>query len=124
MDRQILDGIAPDRPLVIWQRSFHDIYVNSAALAWMKLSERSAFDQAVAAAGAVPEHGDFERGIFSETALQVAIGKLRPVLLAPDRLKSGFAGLQDMMANRGVTTTADLATGIFAGFDGFCQERC
>lgn len=117
MSREFLDRIAPDRPVAIWQRSFHDIYVNSAALAWMKLADRSVFEQALAAAGASPEHGDFDRGMFSETALKVAIDKLRPVLLAPDRLKSGFAGLQAMMASRGVTTTADLATGVFAGFE-------
>ncbi|WP_369027303.1 amidohydrolase [Qipengyuania sp. RANM35] len=115
--RAELDAIAPDRPLLVWQRSFHDIYANSAALEWMGLSDPAAFATALSAAGAQPEHGDIARGMFSETALQVALAKLRPVILAPQTLQQGFAGLIQMMHERGVTTTSDLATGIFARFD-------
>ncbi len=117
MNRTVLDEIEPDRPVVVWQRSFHDVFANTAALKWMELDNAEAFDGAVSAANAQPEHASFENGIFSETALQIAIGKLRPVILAPSKLQSGFADLQTMMHARGVTTTADLATGIFAGFD-------
>lgn len=117
LGRPELDAITADRPLFVWQRSFHDIYANSAALKWMGLDQESAFAEAVKAAGAKPEHSNFSRGIFSETALGVAIAKLQPILLAPDKLQQGFGGLLQMMRNRGVTTTSDLATGIFARFD-------
>lgn len=117
LDRNALDAIAPDRPVLVWQRSFHDIYANSAALERMGLAERGAFDAALAAAHAKAEHGDHARGIFSETALQVALARLQQVLLAPEKLEAGFAGLLEMMQARGVTTTCDLATGIFARFD-------
>lgn len=115
--RPELDAIAPDRAVIVWQRSFHDLYANTKALEWMGLAEKSAFDAAIAAGHAQPEHGDYSRGMFSETASQVAIGKLQPVLLAPATLQKGFAGLLQMMNSRGVTTTSDLATGIFARFD-------
>ena len=117
MDRAVLDTIEPSRPVVVWQRSFHDVFANTAALKWMGFDSASKFNAALAAAKSDPEHGSYEKGIFSETALQVAIGKLRPIILAPKKLQSGFADLQKMMVDRGVTTTADLATGIFAGFD-------
>lgn len=117
MNRTVLDEIEPDRPVVIWQRSFHDVFANTAALKWMALDNAEAFYGAVSAANAQPEHASFENGTFSETALQIAIGKLQPVILAPSKLQRGFADLQTMMHARGVTTTADLATGIFAGFD-------
>lgn len=117
LGRPELDEIAPDRPLFVWQRSFHDIYANTAALESIGLAEKSTFDAALAQAGSQPEHGDHARGMFSETALGVAIAKLQPVLLAPDKLQAGFAGLLKMMHSRGVTTTCDLATGIFARFD-------
>ena len=117
MDRAILDSIEGERPVLVWQRSFHDIYANSAALAWMGLAERSAFDAAVAAGGSDPHHADHARGMFSETALQVALAKLQPVLLAPDALMRGMGDLRSLMERRGVTTTSDLATGIFARFD-------
>lgn len=117
LDRAAMDLLVPDRPLLVWQRSFHDIYANSAALKWMQLDTEAAFDAAMEAAGADAEHSSFERGVFSETGLGVAIAKLQPVLLAPDKLMRGMAGLRQMMAARGVTTTSDLATGIFARFD-------
>ena len=97
LDRRALDEISPDRALIVWQRSFHDIYVNSAALNWMDLPTKESFDTAMAAGHVEPGHGDFERGIFSETGLQVALGKLQPVLLAPGTLSKGFAGLLQMM---------------------------
>ena len=117
LDRAVLDEMSPDRPLFVWQRSFHEILANTAALESMGLAEESAFNAAVAAANSDPHHANFEKGIFSETALGIAIAKLRPVILSPEKLNNGFAGLLSMMKARGVTTTADLATGIFAGFD-------
>jgi len=117
LDRIVMDELEPDRPLFVWQRSFHDIYANSAAMRWMELDREEAFNAALEAAGADSAHSSFERGIFSETGLGVAIAKLQPVLLAPQSLAAGMAGLRQMMAARGVTTTSDLATGIFARFD-------
>ncbi len=117
LGRAELDGLAPDRPVVVWQRSFHDIIANSAALRLMQLDERAAFAAALASVGADPAHGDFDRGYFSETALAAALLPLRPYLLAPDRLARGFADLRTILRNTGVTTIADMATGIFADFD-------
>lgn len=117
INRALLDEIAPDRALFVWQRSFHEIIANSAALARIGLGERAAFDAAMAAGKVEYGHADFDKGIFAETALLVALAKLRPVLLSPERLASGFAGLHQLMATRGVTTTSDMATGIFAQFD-------
>lgn len=117
IDRKELDQIAPDRPVVIWQRSFHEIIVNSAMLRAWKLDNRPAFEAALAAAKVDPTHGDFDKGIFAENALLIPLDKLRSVLLAPERLKSGFAALQRLLLTSGVTTTSDMGTGIFASFD-------
>lgn len=117
IDRQVLDELAPDRPLVVWQRSFHDIFVNTAALREWGIAEPAAFASALAAVNANPEHGDLARGKFSETGLALALAKLRPVILAPERLRAGMADLQTLLRRHGVTTTADMATGIFAGFE-------
>lgn len=117
MNRNVLDAIERERPVFVWQRSFHDIYANTAALAWMGLGDEAAFASAVAAGGGDPHHADFAKGMFSETALQVALAKLQPVLLAPAALARGMEGLLALMERRGVTTTSDLATGIFARFD-------
>lgn len=117
LDRKELDQLAPDRPVVVWQRSFHEIFVNTAALKAWGLEQSEAFAAALAAAKADPAHGDLDRGILSETALAVGLAKLRPVIFAPERIRRGIGLMQQMMATKGVTTVSDMATGVFAGFD-------
>jgi predicted amidohydrolase YtcJ len=115
--REELDAISPDRAVVIWQRSFHEVIVNTAMLRDWKLDTQSAFDAALAAGKAEAAHGDFSKGVFSETALLIALDRLRPVILTPQRMTTGFAALQKMMLTSGVTTVSDMGTGIFASFD-------
>ena len=38
VDRQALNGISPARPIFVWQRSFHEIIANDAAIDWMGLN--------------------------------------------------------------------------------------
>ena len=117
LDRRELDQLVPDRPVVVWQRSFHELIVNTAMLKTWGLSERAEFEAAVAAAKADPAHADLDRGIFSETGLVIGLAKLRPVIFAPERIRRGLGLMQQMMTARGVTTVSDMGTGVFAGFD-------
>ena len=117
LTRADLDAIAPDRPVVIWQRSFHDVVANTAMLRAWGLDDPASFAAALTAVKADPAHGDFARGLFSETALAAALVKLRPAVLSPEALRKGFADLRTMLAARGVTTVSDMTTGIFADFD-------
>jgi predicted amidohydrolase YtcJ len=117
LDRAVLDSIAPDRAVVIWQRSFHEVIMNSTALKMLGLEDQSQVAPLMTAVHADPAHLDLARGIFSETALQVALGKLRPFILTPARIKAGMATLQRILLSKGITTVADMATGIFADFD-------
>jgi len=116
LDRAALDALAPDRAVVIWQRSFHDVIVNSAALKAWGLGTAEAFAAAMAKAGADPKDSSFERGLFSETGLPVALGKMQPTLLGGGKVRAGMADLQRLMLTRGVTTVSDMGTGIFADF--------
>jgi predicted amidohydrolase YtcJ len=117
IDRKALDILAPDRPLIVWQRSFHDVFVNSAAMRDWGFDSREKFDAEVAANKGDPHHVDFDRGLFSETGLLIALAKMRPVILTPERVTSGMAALKRMMLTSGVTTISDMGTGIFAGFE-------
>ncbi len=117
MDRAQLDEIAPILPVIIWQRSFHEIIMNSKALEKFNLSNKADFEDLMTKANVTDGHGNHEKGIFSETALLPALGFLRPYLLAPEKIQSGFGKMQQMMLENGVTTISDMATGIFADFD-------
>jgi predicted amidohydrolase YtcJ len=69
------------------------------------------------AAKADPHHGDFDRGLFSETCLLIALDRMRPAILGPEKITSGMIALKSMLLRSGVTTVSDMGTGIFAGFD-------
>jgi predicted amidohydrolase YtcJ len=117
LDRAALDVIAPERPVIIWQRSFHDVILNTAAMKSWGFETQAALAAAVEAAKADPGHVDFARGHFSETGLMIALAKMRPFILTPERIQHGMAALQRMMLTRGVTTASDMGTGIFANFE-------
>ena len=115
MDRAELDRIAPDRPVVIWQRSFHEIIANSEALELLGIGSEAAFKAEFAKPGIDPSHADFASGIVHETALFNGIEKLRPYRFSPAKIQQGLAEMRQMMLENGVTTSADLAFGGFGG---------
>jgi predicted amidohydrolase YtcJ len=117
IDRAELDQIAPDRAVLIWQRSFHDIILNSKAMALLGMGTRAEFDTKLAAVKADPAHGNYERGTVTETALLAVLSGLRPYILTPDKMAKGFADMQTMMLRHGVTTISDMGTGLFADFN-------
>lgn len=117
LNRTILDALVPDRPVIIWQRSFHDVILNSAAMASWGFADRAAFDAAVASHKVNPSHCDFDAAHFSESGLLIALEKMRTAILTPERVHRGMADLRSIFIQNGVTTASDMATGIFASFD-------
>lgn len=115
MDRALLDQIAPDRPVVIWQRSFHEIIANSKAMDLLGIGTKANFEEEIYKDGVDPSHAVFETGIISETALFGGIEKLRPYLFSPEKIQIGLSQMRQMMLENGVTTSADLAFGGFGG---------
>ena len=117
LDRKTLDALVPDRPVIIWQRSFHDVILNSPAMAAWGFADRAALDAAVVSHKADPAHCDFDKGLFSESCLTIALEKMRPSILSPERMRKGMTDLKRIFLTNGVTTASDMATGIFASFD-------
>lgn len=115
MDRAELDRIAPDRPVVIWQRSFHEIIANSKAMELLGIGTKADFEKEIYKDGVDPSHASYDTGIISETALFGGIEKLRPYLFSPEKIQIGLQQMRQMMLENGVTTSADLAFGGFGG---------
>ncbi len=115
MDRTALDSIAPDRAVVIWQRSFHEIIANSKALDLLGIGTAAAFKAEFDKPQIDPGHADYASGIIHETALFNGIEKLRPYLFSPAKVRQGLIDMRQMMLENGVTTSADLAFGGFGG---------
>ncbi len=117
INRKMLTKLAPNRAVIIWQRSFHEVILNDAAMKLWGLTDRAAFDALIKAGHADPAHADYDKGIFAETALMAAVGKMRPYLVTPELIQRGMGEMQRMMLTSGVTTVSDMATGVFASFD-------
>ena len=103
-----LDRIAPARPVILWQRSFHEIVVNTAALQWLGFDPET--DQE-------PIDVDFEQGLFSERGLVVALSRMVPWLLTPERRRAGLDAVRTIVHRGGITTIADMGVGIYFGLE-------
>jgi predicted amidohydrolase YtcJ len=108
MNRELIDSVSMERPIIVWQRSFHELYVNSAALNWMGLTEEALADHPQVQA---------EAGRFFETGLSVALAAFRGYLLDEERFSDGLDRLRQVVQHGGQTTIGDLAVGMFGSIE-------
>ena len=104
MSRQLLDELFGRRPAVVWQRSFHEVYLNTAMLEHLGIDPVKA--------GSRPQI-DIERGHFYENGLAYAISKLNPIIMAPEWIDRGLERLKQLVHFGGQTTVGDMAVGLF-----------
>jgi len=104
ISRSRLNSIDSKTPIVVWNRSFHEVCMNDAALELLEIKEAD-----VANATQI----DFEKGRFYEIGLGYAIQKLNPYILAPEIFKEGLLKLKEVVHFGGQTTIADMAVGLF-----------
>lgn len=106
MSRQILDGLSTTRPIMIWQRSAHEIYANTPMLAY--LESKGVTEAKLSGNPQV----DWAKGHFWEDGfLKGALPGIAPVLLAPARVDKLFLKTRDYLNYNGITTVADMNTG-------------
>ncbi|HQE14116.1 MAG TPA: amidohydrolase [Mycobacterium sp.] len=98
LDRSVLDTISPTRPIVVWQRSCHEWYLNSAAIATLGLSA----DQ-MTGHGPASAMVDFEAGHWWEAGMNLLLPALTPVVMTADRLAAGLQQLVAYLRSSGVT---------------------
>ena len=104
MERERINAISSERPIIIWHRSFHELYMNDGALALTSINESD-----VRPGSQI----DYRAGHFYENGLGFAIRRLNPWLLAPDAFAGGLERMKQVVQHGGHTTVGDLATGIF-----------
>ncbi|WP_165787024.1 amidohydrolase [Pseudohalioglobus lutimaris] len=96
-----LDGVTGDVPTIIWQRSTHEIYLNSAAARkyQIKRGDLAPEDDAQA---------DWENYHFWERAYQMMKGtKLAPFFGDQEMLRRGMERISEVMLNNGLTAMAE-----------------
>ena len=104
MSRERINSVSATRPIIVWHRSFHEVYINDGALAMAGIQE-----QDIKPGSQV----DFAKGHFYENGLSLAIRRLNPWILSEERYAQGLARLKEVVHFGGHTSIGDLATGLF-----------
>ena len=104
MSKLRINSVSEGRPIIVWHRSFHELYMNDAALKMVGLSAEDIKSGAQI---------DYENGHFYETGLGLAIARLNPWILSPERFGEGLKRLKEVVHYGGHTTIGDMATGLF-----------
>jgi len=103
MSREILDGLAPDFPVIVWHRSAHEFFLNSRAL------ELTGIDRALV--DALPESAreqtDLARGHFFEQGMFAVIGKLAPYLATAEQFRTGLEFTERYYHQNGITLACE-----------------
>jgi len=103
--RQDLDNLSPERPLIVWHRSCHEMFLNTAALAKYGITADS-----VRGHGLASEQVDFAKGHFYEKGLTLAVGSVLKDVFTPERLRAGLETLRLYLHSKGVTTICEPGT--------------
>jgi predicted amidohydrolase YtcJ len=93
-----------DTPVMIWHRSFHELIGNDAAWELLGVTKDDA--------DAIPHGASWERGHFYELGLRAVFPRMG-FLFESARYMKGMQNFLSMMHESGVTTAADMGTGIF-----------
>ncbi|MFZ9405637.1 MAG: amidohydrolase [Burkholderiaceae bacterium] len=100
--RQELDALCPDRPVILWQRSFHETYLNSCAIERLGLDRENTRTH---------PQVKLEDGHFFETGNKLVMASVRKTLMAPQWYRKGLAMTADLMQQGGITTAGDMLFG-------------
>jgi predicted amidohydrolase YtcJ len=99
LTRADLDRISLTRPILVWGRSCHELFLNSEAL-----KQAGVTKETVAAWAASPrEQSNFEEGHFWEQGFFSVLEKVATMLATPERLNSGLLLARDYMHAKGIT---------------------
>ncbi|MDX2037747.1 MAG: amidohydrolase [Isosphaeraceae bacterium] len=99
LSRAELDTISKTRPILVWGRSCHEVFLNDAALkaggVTKELVEGWSKSQ--------KEQSDFEKGHFWEQGVFAVGAKVGRMIATPERLNRGLLLTRDYMHSKGIT---------------------
>jgi predicted amidohydrolase YtcJ len=98
LSRDILNSIAPDQPVAIIHRSFHEIYLNDAAIAAIGIEEKDFLGN---------PQVDWEAGHFYEGGWLALVPRMASNLLDLKRYLKGLSIMSQLVVQNGITTIAE-----------------
>ncbi|MBS0519550.1 MAG: amidohydrolase family protein [Proteobacteria bacterium] len=105
MSRAALDALSPDRPMVVWHRSCHEVFLNSAAIAKYGLTADKVGGQGLAS-----EQVDLDKGHFYEKGLTLVASALLKDIFTPEKMRAGLDLFWRYLQGKGVTTICEPGT--------------
>ncbi len=117
LSRAILDDLAGDTPVVVWQRSTHDAFLNSAAIAMLEIDQAyiDNWPSELARSQASLGEGRFTEAAFWEHLL---FEKLAAYFLTPDFISEGLRWTASFYHRNGITAIAEPAGPVNAAMQG------
>lgn len=106
--RDKLDQLFPDKPVMLWHRSFHELIANSAAIKQLGITREETEGN---------HEIDWDKGHFWEIGAKLLLQKMTFVF-APERYGKGMENLVSMIHQGGITTVMDMGIGIFGNAEG------
>jgi len=98
LNREMLNKIAGNKPVGIIHRSFHEIFVNDAAIKMMGINEEEFKDN---------PQVDWEKGHFYEGGWLALVPKIGNLFFAKDKYISGLEQMTQLLLKNGITTIAE-----------------
>lgn len=98
LNRLMLDAISATRPIVIWHRSCHEFYLNTATIKALGLSENAMKDK-----GDASKMANWKEGHWWETGLNLIMMPLLKVFATPQRFEFGLKQMVAYEHSKGVT---------------------
>ncbi|WP_117232608.1 amidohydrolase [Vibrio maerlii] len=102
MNREILDSVSTERPIIVWQRSVHELIFNSHAIESFNITKESWENDEVAG-----NYTDWEQGRAWEKGLYIAIPHLFSLVATPEKFAEGITRSHQYLQAGGITTTVD-----------------
>ena len=98
LNRQMLNEIAPDVPVAVLHRSFHEVFINDRAIELFGIKEEDFKGN---------PQVEWDRGHFFEGGWMAMAPKIAPYMLNPVKYKKGLADMTRLMMQNGITTIAE-----------------
>jgi predicted amidohydrolase YtcJ len=98
LSRDLINNISKTKPIAVIHRSFHEVYLNDAAIKKLGIKE-SDF--------AGNKQVEWQKGHFFEGGWLALVPKMAPVLLEPKRYLKGLSIMTQLVSKNGITTIAE-----------------
>ena len=98
LSRASINQITSENPVGIIHRSFHEIYLNDAAINLLGIKQEDFDDN---------PQVDWDKGHFFEGGWLALVPKMAPIMLEPNRYMQGLGMMSQLIQQNGITTVAE-----------------